>query len=138
MEPKSTMQNLALLLMRLVFGGAMFGAHGLRKIQRLMSGEPIKFADPLAIGQELSLYLAVFSEGVCAILIIVGLFTRLATIPLMITMLVIIFLVHWNDPFSKMELPLLYLSGFILILVFGGGTYSLDGYRKKLWNNSPF
>lgn len=138
MEPKSTIQNLALLLMRLVFGGAMLGAHGIPKIRRLMSGEPIKFGDPFGIGQELSLYLAVFSEGLCAVLIIVGLFTRLATIPLIITMLVVVFLVHWYDPFSKMELPLLYLSGYMLILVFGGGTFSLDGYRKKLWNNSPF
>jgi putative oxidoreductase len=132
------MQNLALLLMRLVFGGAMLGAHGLRKIQRLTSGEPIKFGDPLGIGQELSLYLVAFSEGLCAVFIIVGLFTRLATIPLIMTMFVIIFLVHWDDPFSKIELPLLYLSGFILILVFGGGTFSLDGFRKKLWNKSPF
>lgn len=133
MEPKSTIQHLALLLMRLVFGGAMLGAHGIRKIQRMTSGEPIKFGDPLGIGQELSLYLVVFSEGICALLIIVGLFTRLASIPLILTMLVVIFIVHWEDPFSDMELPLLYLVGFSLLLAFGGGRFSLDAYRKKLW-----
>ncbi len=133
MEPRSLFQDLMLLLLRLVFGGAMLGAHGLRKMKRALSGDEIKFGDPIGIGPELSLYLAAFAEGVCAILIILGLFTRLSTIPLIITMCVIVFVVHLKDPFSDMELPLLYLAGFLTILAFGAGRYSFDTYRKKPW-----
>lgn len=133
MKSNSVFQNLMLLLLRLAFGGAMLGAHGLSKIRRALTAEEIKFGDPIGIGPELSLYLAAFAEGFCAFLIIIGLFTRLATIPLIITMGVIVFIVHLNDPFSDMEVPLLYLVGFLTILAFGAGRYSLDALRKKPW-----
>lgn len=133
MESKSVFQDSMLLLLRLVFGGAMLGAHGLRKVKRILSSEEIKFSDPLGIGSELSLYLAAFSEALCAVLIIIGLFTRLATLPLIVTMGVVVLFVQLNNPFSDMELPLLYLVGFLILLAFGAGRFSFDEYRKKLW-----
>lgn len=41
--------------------------------------------------------LAIISEIGCAMLLLLGLFTRLASIPLMVTMLVAIFAVHWPN-----------------------------------------
>ena len=99
--------------------------HGYPKLQSLLGDNP-QFADPFGIGQVPSLALTVFAEFVCSILIIIGLATRFATIPLIITMLVAIFQAHGADPFGKKELAVLYLIMFIGFFVLGPGRYSID------------
>ena len=46
-------------------------------------------------------------------LLIIGLFTRQAVIPLIITMLVAIFVIHGDDPFKDKEMAILYLIPYI-------------------------
>ena len=116
--------HLALLLLRLSAGGFML-THGLPKLQRIRSGE-LSFGDPLGLGPELSLVLVVFSEFVCSILVLLGLGTRLAVVPLMVTMGVAAFIVHGDDPFKKKELALIYLVAYLVLLLSGSGKYSLD------------
>ena len=99
--------------------------HGIPKFQSLMAGN-VEFADPFGIGQTPSLVLTVFAEAGCAILLILGLATRFATIPLIITMLVAVFYAHGSDPFGKKEMAVLYLVMFIGFLILGAGRYSLD------------
>ena len=89
--------DVALLLLRIAFGGAMILGHGWSKLLRLFSGDPIQFADPFGLGPTASLALAAFAEFLCSLLVISGLFTRWALIPLMFTMLVAIFAVHWQN-----------------------------------------
>ena len=123
--------NLCLLLVRLSVSTIIMVAHGLPKLNRLTSGEEIKFADPFGIGPEISLGLAVFAEVGCSIFIILGLGTRLAAIPLMITMAVAAFYAHANDPFAVKEKPIAFMVIFIMLLVFGSGRYSIDGLITK-------
>ena len=85
----------------------------------------MSFGDPLGIGSTLSFILVVFAEAICPILIILGLRTRLAAIPVIITMAVAAFIVHGNDPFSSMEKALMYLVGFTAIALMGGGKYTI-------------
>ncbi|GAB2479064.1 DoxX family protein [Algoriphagus taiwanensis] len=122
-------QDLGLLLVRLLTGGMML-THGIPKIGRLFGDGPVRFADPFGLGPEVSLSMAIFAEVICSGLIIMGFKTRWATIPLMITMLVAAFYAHWNDPFGKKELPLLYFAAFLGLLLSGGGKFSVDGIRK--------
>ncbi|SEF73657.1 DoxX family protein [Algoriphagus boritolerans] len=122
--------DLALLVIRLGAGGMML-THGIPKIGRLFGEGPVKFADPFGLGPEVSLGLAIFAEVICAILVMVGFKTRLATIPLIFTMLTAAFYAHWNDPFGRKELPLLYICVFIGILAFGAGKYAVDHFMKK-------
>lgn len=124
--------DVVLLLLRVTFGGAMLYGHGWGKLLRLVGDDPIKFADPLGIGPVASLGLAVFAEVFCAALIVLGLFTRWAAIPLIITMFVAAFYVHLADPFSKMEKAILYLIPYVSLLVAGGGWYSLDAQIRKM------
>jgi putative oxidoreductase len=124
-------EDLSKLLLRLAFGGLMLIAHGWPKLMKFVSDDEIKFRDPLGIGTVNSLAMATFAELICALLIIFGLFTRLAAVPLIITMLVIIFMVHLNDPLSKLELPILYLVAFVVIGLIGPGKWSLDHLLKK-------
>lgn len=100
--------------------------HGLPKLAMLFSGEPISFPGILGMSPELSLFLAVFSEVVCSLLILFGLGTRLAVLPLIVTMLVAAFYFHLSDPFSSKEPGLLYILVYVLLLVTGSGKYSLD------------
>lgn len=108
---------------------ALMLTHGLPKFFKLLEGN-MTFGDPLGLGSDLSLVLATFAEVGCSILLIIGAYTRLVTLPLIFTMLVAVSIVHSADPFGKKELPLLYILIFITLLVFGSGKYSVDGRAR--------
>ncbi|WP_425637035.1 DoxX family protein [Algoriphagus yeomjeoni] len=131
---KTVLEDIGLLVLRLGAGG-MILTHGYPKLMRLIGDDPIKFMDFLGIGPVVSLTLAVFAEFICGILVVIGFKTRLATIPLIITMLTAAFVAHASDPFGRKELPLLYFTVFFCILIFGAGKYSLDGLsdRKSMY-----
>ena len=117
--------DLVILILRLAAGVFML-THGMGKFSKLFSGEPVKFADPIGLGETTSLALTVFAEVGCSILLIFGLATRFAVIPLIITMIVAAFLVHGADPFGKKELSLLYLVLYTVIGIAGAGRFSID------------
>lgn len=129
-KPLSGLYPLAYALLRFGSGAAMI-THGYPKFMKLLEGGEIKFADPLGVGVMLSLILAVFAELFCAVLVALGLFTRAAVIPLIVTMAVAAFVVHGADPFGKKELALLYLLAYILIFAGGSGSFSVDRLRGK-------
>ncbi|HNP19858.1 MAG TPA: DoxX family protein [Fulvivirga sp.] len=117
--------NISLLILRVVIGIFML-THGLGKLEALFGSEPIQFRDPIGVGATASLALAVFAEVFCSILLIIGLGTRLAAIPLLITMLVAAFIVHINDGFGRQEFALLYALIYMVIATMGAGKYSID------------
>lgn len=117
--------NIILLITRLAAGSFML-THGIPKLMKFFSTGDITFSDPLGVGTIPSLMMAIFAEVFCSIFVILGLGTRIAVIPLMITMLVAVILVHANDPFGKKELGLMYLTVYTFLLVEGSGKYSLD------------
>ena len=99
--------------------------HGIPKLQSLIAGN-VQFADPFGLGPTASLALTVFAEGLCSILLILGLATRFASIPLIINMLVAALVAHAGQPFGKKEMAFLYLLFYVGFLILGGGRYSLD------------
>jgi putative oxidoreductase len=121
--------DLAVLILR-IFSGAFIITHGIPKLQKIMAGD-LGFVDPIGLGPEVSLVLTAFAESVCGLLVLLGLGTRWATIPLIITMAVAGFIHHAADPFSGKEKPLLFLLIFVVLLLTGGGKYSLD---RKLFD----
>ncbi|HEY8387682.1 MAG TPA: DoxX family protein [Parasegetibacter sp.] len=121
--------NLALFLMRLAFGGLMLINHGFEKLMRY-SELQYKFSDPFGFGPKWSLILVIFAEVFCSILVIIGLFTRFALIPLIITMLTVLFYVK-NGDLKGGEMSALFLSGFLAILLVGPGKASVDGMMGK-------
>ncbi|WP_187264780.1 DoxX family protein [Pontibacter beigongshangensis] len=117
--------DVALLITRVGIAILML-AHGLPKLEMLLSNDPVQFPALFGLSAAGALALTVFAEVLCSLLILAGLGTRLATIPLIITMLVAVFLVHSADPFAKQELGLLYLMPYTVLLLTGSGRYSLD------------
>src|SRR5947209_14822541 len=69
--------DLALLLLRVWFGLLLFVKHGLDKAINF-SRTSAHFADPFHIGSTPSLLLVLLAEFVCALLVAVGLWTRVA------------------------------------------------------------
>jgi putative oxidoreductase len=115
-----------LLTFRILASCFMIFGHGLPKWGRFTSGNEIQFADPFGIGPATSMALAIFAEIGCSVLIIIGLGTRWATIPLIVTMLIAAFYANAGEPFGKKELALVYLLLYVTLFVFGSGKYSLD------------
>lgn len=119
-----------LLVLRVSIASFMM-VHGYQKLGSLAAGGEIQFGDPIGVGQTASLYLTVFAEFFCSLFLLFGFATRLATIPLIITMLVAVFIVHAPDGFDKKELGLHYLAAYVFLLVAGPGKYSIDQLISK-------
>jgi len=124
-KPPGRLNDPGLLLLRVSLSAFML-THGLPKLSRLLEGNAEGFPDPLGIGSSLSLVLVVIGEVVAPVLIIPGIMTRLATIPVLSAMSVAAFIVHAGDPFGSREMALLYLTGFLAVLILGPGKYSAD------------
>ncbi len=118
--------NVSLLIMRIGIALLMF-THGIPKIGKL-SDNPVQFMDLLGLGATFSLCLAIFGEVICSLFVMLGLGTRFAVIPSIITMLVAVFHVHIADPFVKQEMGLHYLLTYIILLIMGSGRYSIDHF----------
>lgn len=119
-----------LLILRIGIASFMI-VHGFQKLGMLTAGGEIQFGDPIGVGVATSLYLAVFAEFFCSIFLLVGFATRLATLPLIITMIVAVFIVHAADGFDRKELGLHYLLSYVFLLVAGPGKYSVDHIISK-------
>jgi putative oxidoreductase len=121
--------DIGLLLLRVSLGFSMLILHGWMKFQNFSSMAP-KFM-PLfgVVPSDISLGMAIFTEVVCSVLLIVGLFTRFAALGLTSTMAVAFFIAHkaqFTGPQSG-ELAFVYMIGFITLLFAGGGKYAADG-----------
>ncbi|MBS1548366.1 MAG: DoxX family protein [Bacteroidetes bacterium] len=127
--------DLGILFLRLVSAISML-SHGYPKLQMLLSGK-IEFMSLWGLTPMFTLALVVFAEFLCSFFVILGLFTRLASLPIIFTMMYAIFGIHFHDEFSKMELPIFYLMSFIMILIHGAGKYSIDAMieqRRNEWS----
>lgn len=122
---------LGLLILRLGFGGTLVLQHGLPKLLGF-SNMMHSFPDPIGIGSTITLAVAVFAEFLCSILVVLGIFTRWAAIPLVLLMAIAFAVVHGSDPFHKKELALLYLTAFSSILVAGPGRFSCDSIFRGI------
>ncbi len=124
--------DVALLMLRVGFGGFLAVNHGWTKLMTWGPKHPT-FADPLGVGHPTSMALAIFGELVCSMLIVLGLGTRVAAVPALITMLVAALGVHKDSVFGDGEHALLYGAAFVALILAGGGRYSLDRVVSVRW-----
>lgn len=123
--------DLAILFMR-IFIGAMMLTHGIGKLQNY-NAIVNSFPDPLGIGGPVSFAIITFVEVGCSVLIIMGLFTRLATLPLIFGMFVATFIAFPEKSFAAGELSFVYMGIYIMLLISGGGRYAIDAFMFPYW-----
>lgn len=133
--PGNRVQNIGLLLLRLLFCGALIYSHGWPTFSSFLSGNT-GFPDPLGLGPGLSKALTGSAEFIFALLVLIGAGTRLAVIPVFINFLTAFLIFHTGDPFTEKELAYLYLASITCIGLLGPGRYSLDYYYFK-WKQYP-
>jgi len=134
--PRST-DDLAKLLLRVVLG-LLILCHGIAKLK----GGPGFVLDvvskaglPSAVG-----YLVYVGEVVAPLLLVIGLFTRLAALVVAINMIFAVFLVHTGQIFTMaqtggwaLELQGMYLAAALAVALLGAGRYSVGGAGGR-WN----
>lgn len=120
--------DIGLLVLRLGFCSLMI-YHGVSKLPLL--SDPSSFPDPLGVSPTVSLVLALISEIIAPILVILGLKTRWAVLPMIVTMIVAAFFVHGSDSFAKKELAILYFLVFIALFFTGAGKYAFDEPKES-------
>lgn len=125
--------DFALLFMRIAITLLML-THGIPKMAGFAQS-PIRFMEILGLGHTMTLSLAVFAEVVCSVFVLLGLGTRLAVIPLIITMLVAVLHIHGEDPFAKQEMAIHFLIVYVLLFILGSGKYSMDSLLVKKKRN---
>jgi putative oxidoreductase len=122
--------DVGLLALRLGIGFFLIFGHGWGKLTS-MPAIFQQFPDPIGLGSTASALLAIFAEVFCSLALILGLFTRLAAIPLLVLMLVAIFFVHSADPWNVKELAVIYMVPYLALVFTGGGRYALDALLFK-------
>lgn len=121
----------AILFMRIFIGATML-THGIGKLQNY-NAIVNSFPDPLGIGSAVSFAIITFVEVGCSVLIIMGLFTRLATLPLIFGMFVATFIAFPDKSFAAGELSFVYMGIYIMLLISGGGRYAIDAFMFPYW-----
>ena len=121
--------NLAMLILR-VGAGILMMNHGYDKLVNFEKYSS-QFMNFLGMSGTVSLALVIFAEFFCSIFLVLGLFTRLAVIPLIIDVSVAVLKAHNVDIFGEGELPSLFFLIFVTILLIGPGKISVDGMIKK-------
>jgi putative oxidoreductase len=139
--------SIGLLILRLGIAGFLL-THGWGKLQMLRAGQFEMMGDPIGLGSRLSLVLLVFAEFVCSLLVMAGLATRLAALPVVFAMGVAAFVAHARDPFTmeaaaklffagqtKMilakEPALIFLVVFLALAFTGAGRFSVDALIRS-------
>ncbi len=145
------MNDWGLLIFRVLVSLSLFIHHGWEKVSGF-SGMSQHFMDPIHIGVVPSLLYATFADGICTLLVIVGLATRTAAFFILVNLAVVYFIVHnalglaflnaapaampggapgGMPPMpggggDHLELVFVYMASYILLTLVGGGAFSLD------------
>ena len=124
-------RDLTMLLLRILVGFSLFYKHGIEKLTGF-SNMQTHFPDPFHIGVTPGLMFALLTDGVCSLLIIVGLASRLAALLIIFNLSVVFFFLHGGSIVdAHAEMGYVYLAAFLCILLAGAGKYSIDNKLFK-------
>jgi putative oxidoreductase len=125
------------LILRVTLG-LLILFHGISKILHgagFITGLVAKAGLPPAVG-----YLVYVGEVIAPLMLVFGIWTRLAALVVAINMVVAILLVHVPHLFTlsntggwALELPGMYLASALAIVMLGAGKYSMGGTSGR-WN----
>ena len=123
--------NIAILFLRF-FVGFMMLTHAIDKIENfgvIAEG----FPTPFGLNSWVALSLITVIEFVGSFMIIAGIFTRIASLVLALSMITAAFFTFDIFVFSESELALMYLGVYITLFITGGGGYSMDKFINRFF-----
>ena len=135
---KDNLREFALLLLRVAFGLGL-AYHGWLKIEMgvdVMADKGIMhLGSPFTASPLLFAWLSTLAEVAGGFFLFLGLWTRYALVAMIINMCVASFvalagmpIISGSTPMTR-ELPLAYLTVFVVIFILGPGRWSVDGAR---------
>ncbi|KAB0642735.1 DoxX family protein [Burkholderia latens] len=122
--------DLGLLFLRVSASVLLIVVHGLPKVLHYAS-EAAAIEDPFHLGRTLSILFAIFAEVVCPVFMIVGVYPRLAALPVMIVTLVALVFVHPDWPLRDAQFAWMLLILFGTIAIAGAGRYALPSIVRR-------
>ncbi|MEM1118921.1 MAG: DoxX family protein [Bacteroidota bacterium] len=129
-KTSSSQLDIALIILRLGVAFTLFRVHGLKKLlhfQETVTNIP----DPFGLGGEVSAVVAILANVVFAVFLAFGLATRLSAAFILGVTLTGLFLVHFSDPWSVKDIPMMYSLVMIALIILGGGRYAVDHFIIK-------
>ncbi|HUC82829.1 MAG TPA: DoxX family protein [Flavisolibacter sp.] len=136
--PSASAFHYTMLFFRVAVSVQLMVAHGLKKIGvGVLQAEVVP--NPLHLPEAFNHAFAIASNLIFPCFIILGLFTRLACLGVLVVTLTGYFLVHWHDSALQKDAPYMYSAAALLILFLGAGKYSCDfvlsrTFSKKVWS----
>jgi putative oxidoreductase len=123
--------NVGLLILRIIVGLSLFMKHGFEKLtgySTMVQG----FPNPIHIGSHASLAFALFTDGICSLLIVFGFMTRPAAALILINLLTAFIFIHHAEFFGgpstdHVQLVVLYIAAAATLVCTGAGKFSVDG-----------
>ena len=127
---------LALLFMRVSAALLLLQVHGLPKLLHWQS-ELKHIEDPFGLGAAPTLALAVFAEVLCPLLLILGVFARLACLPVIAVLLVALLFVHPQWSLEEGQFGWWMLILFTGLAIAGPGRYRFALPRLAVFHTEP-
>ena len=121
----------ALLWLRVAGSLLLLQVHGLPKLLHFTEQLSL-IEDPWHLGAKLTLSLAIFAEVVCPLPIILGIFTRLACLPILAVLMVALVFVHPEWSLAEGQFAWLLALVFSTVLIAGPGRIALSGRKPVL------
>ncbi|QNA45919.1 DoxX family protein [Lacibacter sediminis] len=128
--PAAESFHLVMFFCRIIITIEFVVVHGLKKIGIGVANAEV-IPNPLHWPVFVNDYFILFASLVAPVFIIIGLYTRLAIMPVLAVTLTGYFIVHWNDSLLIKDVPFIYSMIYLLILVLGPGKYSADYFIHK-------
>jgi putative oxidoreductase len=122
--------DIAYLIVRVTAGAFVF-LHGWTKLTVMTHAGLVGYFAKLGLEPAgFFAFYARFNETIVALLLVIGLFTRLAALSLVIEFIILLVVVHvprgWSMTVNGAEFPLFWLLILIAVLLRGGGPWSVD------------
>lgn len=126
----STLNNVGLLGFRVLLAIELFRVHGLKKF-KVGEGQKEHVPNPFKLPEKVNAAMAMISDTVIPFFVIFGLGSRLIVLPIICVTGIGYFVVHRKDSGEVRDVPYMYTLSFLLLFVFGFGTFSLDNLFYK-------
>ncbi|VVQ28790.1 hypothetical protein PS943_00987 [Pseudomonas fluorescens] len=118
-------EDFGLFFLRLSGGLFLLWVHGLPKLLNY-NAQLQTIEDPFHLGANVTLMLAIFAEVLCPLLIVAGVFVRLACLPILCVLLIALLIVHPQWSLDEGQFGWLLMMLFTSLLIAGPGRLALN------------